>query len=41
MADTIEESPVSYEELMDLEDEFEQAETEISEFYCVSTNSIE
>ncbi|KAL2118396.1 hypothetical protein VTJ04DRAFT_8056 [Mycothermus thermophilus] len=29
MADTIEESPVSYEELMDLEDEFEQAETEI------------
>jgi hypothetical protein len=31
MAATIEETPVSYEELADLEHEFDEVETEISE----------
>lgn len=35
MAATIEETPVSYEELSDLEQEFDDVETEISEFMAV------
>lgn len=33
MAATVEEAQVSYEELADLEHEFDDVETEISEFY--------
>lgn len=36
MAATLEETPVSYEELSDLEQEFDDVETEISELMAIS-----
>jgi hypothetical protein len=40
MAATLEETSVSYEELADLEQDFDDVETEISEFYPFSEHSI-
>lgn len=36
MATTLEEAQISYEELSDLEQEFDDVETEISEFPCLA-----